>query len=193
MRGIVVSWAPAGRCRPSSCSSSCSASTWRTSPPPSRRSASTTWSTTRSCWRWPAAGLTFVVLSGELDLSGSGVIAIANVVVATTSTGTLGSIGSLGAVLGVGLLVGALNGWLVAYLGLQSLAVTIGSLIVCQGVAPDHPAGTRRRGRGRDRLGDHGRSLRPAGRRDSARDRRPGLAGVEEHPPGHRPLRGGRR
>ena len=34
-----------------------------------------------------ASGLTLVVLSGELDLSGSGVMAIANVVVATTSTG----------------------------------------------------------------------------------------------------------
>jgi ribose transport system permease protein len=82
-----------------------------------------------------AMGLTIVVLTGELDLSGSGVIAIANVVVATTSTGSLGSAGSFAAVLAIGVLVGALNGWLVAYLGLQSLAVTIGSLIVCQGIA----------------------------------------------------------
>jgi len=82
-----------------------------------------------------AMGLTIVVLTGELDLSGSGVIAIANVVVATTSTGSLGSAGSVAAVLAIGVLVGALNGWLVAYLGLQSLAVTIGSLIVCQGIA----------------------------------------------------------
>jgi ribose transport system permease protein len=82
-----------------------------------------------------AAGLTVVVLAGEFDLSGPGVIAIANVVVATTSTGILGSAGSFAAVLAIGILVGALNGWLVAYLGLQSLAVTIGSLIVCQGIA----------------------------------------------------------
>jgi ribose transport system permease protein len=82
-----------------------------------------------------ASGLTLVVLSGELDLSGSGVVAIANVVVATTSTGRLGSLGSLAAVLGIGLAVGCINGCLVTLFGLQSLAVTIGSLIACQGIA----------------------------------------------------------
>ena len=63
-----------------------------------------------------ASGLTLVVLSGELDLSGSGVVAIANVVVATTSTGRLGSLGSLAAVLGIGLAVGCINGCLVTCL-----------------------------------------------------------------------------
>jgi ribose transport system permease protein len=82
-----------------------------------------------------AAGLSLVVLSGELDLSGSGVVAIANVVVATTSTGPLGSVGSLAAVLAIGLAVGCINGCLVTIFGLQSLAVTIGTLIACQGVA----------------------------------------------------------
>ncbi|HEX4765214.1 MAG TPA: ABC transporter permease [Lichenihabitans sp.] len=82
-----------------------------------------------------ASGLTLVVLSGEFDLSGSGVVAIANVVVATTSTGRLGSLGSFAVVLVIGLAVGAINGCLVTVFGLQSLAVTIGSLIVCQGIA----------------------------------------------------------
>jgi ribose transport system permease protein len=82
-----------------------------------------------------ASGLTLVVLSGELDLSGSGVVAIANVVVATTSTGHLGSLGSLAAVIGTGLAAGCINGCLVTLFGLQSLAVTIGSLIACQGIA----------------------------------------------------------
>jgi ribose transport system permease protein len=82
-----------------------------------------------------ATGLTFAILCGEFDLSGPGVIAIANVVVATTSAGSLGAAGSFGLVLLIGLVVGGLNGILVAYLGLQSLAVTLGSLIACQGVA----------------------------------------------------------
>jgi ribose transport system permease protein len=82
-----------------------------------------------------ASGLTLVVLCRELDLSGPGVIAITNVVVATTSTGSLGAAGSLAAVLAIGAVVGSLNGFLVAYLGLQSLAVSLGSLIVCRGVA----------------------------------------------------------
>jgi ribose transport system permease protein len=82
-----------------------------------------------------AAGLTIVILTGELDLSGVGVIAICNVVVATISTGSLGPVGSLLVVSAIGVAIGLLNGCLVAVLGLQSLAATIGTMIVCQGVA----------------------------------------------------------
>lgn len=81
-----------------------------------------------------AAGLTLVVLTAELDLSGIGVICIANVVVATTSS-NMGWLGALAIVLGIGLAIGLLNGWLVAVLGLQSLAATIGTMFACQGVA----------------------------------------------------------
>jgi ribose transport system permease protein len=81
-----------------------------------------------------AAGLTLVILTGELDLSGIGVICIANVVVATTSNG-LGWFGALAVVLAVGLAIGLLNGCLVAVLGLQSLAATIGTMFACEGVA----------------------------------------------------------
>ncbi|MBZ9799100.1 ABC transporter permease [Mesorhizobium sp. ES1-4] len=82
-----------------------------------------------------ATGLTIVVLTGEFDLSGAGVVAICNVMAATLSMGAPGSMGTLGLVLLAGLLVGAINAYLIAMLGLQSLAVTIGSLIVCQGIA----------------------------------------------------------
>ena len=83
-----------------------------------------------------AAGLTLVILTGELDLSGIGVIAIANVVVASTSgSDTLGWLGSLAIVLMIGTIIGLLNGALVAVLGLQSLAATIGTMIACEGVA----------------------------------------------------------
>ena len=82
-----------------------------------------------------ASGLTVVVLAGELDLSGVGVVAICNVVVATTSTAPLGPVGSLIAVMAIGMLVGLVNGTLVAAFGLQSLAATIGIMIACRGVA----------------------------------------------------------
>ena len=82
-----------------------------------------------------ATGLTLVVLSGELDLSGPGFIAIANVVVATTSASAMGAGGSLLIVLAIGIVIGCINGILVAYVGLQSLAVSLGTLIVCQGIA----------------------------------------------------------
>lgn len=83
-----------------------------------------------------AAGLTFVILGAEFDLSSVGVIAITNVMVATLST-TLpaGSAATLVLCCVIGLGVGLINGWLIAYLGLQSLACTLGTMIVCQGVA----------------------------------------------------------
>jgi ribose transport system permease protein len=82
-----------------------------------------------------ASGLTLVVLCGELDLSGASIVGLANVIVASTSTGPFGPLGSLLSVLALGAAVGAANGALVAYLKQQSLAVTLGSLIVCQGLA----------------------------------------------------------
>jgi ribose transport system permease protein len=83
-----------------------------------------------------AAGLTFVVLTGELDLSAVGVIAITNVVVATVSASLPGgALTSLLLVCLIGLLVGVVNGWLIAYLGLQSLACTLGTMIICEGIA----------------------------------------------------------
>ena len=82
-----------------------------------------------------AAGLTLTVLTAEFDLSGIGVIAIANVVVATTSGGSAGWLVSLLEALAIGGAVGLMNGCLVGMLRLQSLAVTIGTMIACEGVA----------------------------------------------------------
>jgi ribose transport system permease protein len=83
-----------------------------------------------------SAGLTLVILTGELDLSSVGVIAVANVLVATVSTTSAGgALFSLILVCLLGLLIGVVNGALVAYLGLQSLACTLGTMIVCQGIA----------------------------------------------------------
>jgi ribose transport system permease protein len=83
-----------------------------------------------------SAGLTLVVLAGEFDLSGVAVIGITNCVVATISTdGSLGWLSSLAAVLAIGAGIGLLNGVLVAGLGLQSLAATIGTMIGCEGIA----------------------------------------------------------
>jgi ribose transport system permease protein len=83
-----------------------------------------------------SAGLTLVILTGELDLSSIGVIAVSNVTVATVSaTSPAGAILSLILVLLIGLLFGVINGLLVGYLGLQSLACTLGTMIVCQGIA----------------------------------------------------------
>lgn len=83
-----------------------------------------------------SAGLTLVILTAELDLSSVGVIAVTNVIVATVSTKFPGgAFISLVLVCLLGLLVGLINGWLVTFLGLQSLACTLGTMIVCQGIA----------------------------------------------------------
>lgn len=83
-----------------------------------------------------AAGGGLVVLTRGFDLSVAGVIALTNVLLATALPD-----GSWGAVLGlllavaVGVAVGAVNGWLVAYVRLQSIASTLATMIVCQGIA----------------------------------------------------------
>lgn len=93
-----------------------------------------------------AAGGTFVVLTRGFDLSVAGVISIANVVLATNVPNSLaGSVEGLAIVVLVGLLVGAVNGFLVARMGLQSIASTLGTMIICSGVAlliRDAPGGT---------------------------------------------------
>jgi ribose transport system permease protein len=83
-----------------------------------------------------AAGGTLVVLMRGFDLSVAGVIALADVLTAThSSDGPMGALLALAMVVGVGLLVGAVNGFLVAYAGLQSIACTLATMIICSGAA----------------------------------------------------------
>jgi ribose transport system permease protein len=83
-----------------------------------------------------AAGGTFVVLTRGFDLSVGGVVALSNVLMATVvGDGWQGGLAGLVMVLAVGLIVGAFNGFLVAFVGLQSIASTLGTMIVCSGLA----------------------------------------------------------
>jgi ribose transport system permease protein len=83
-----------------------------------------------------ATGLTLVIISGGFDLSIGGVVVLANVILATHSGTTTGS-GTVAILvaLGAGLLVGAINGLLVAYLRVQSIAATLGTFIMCSGIS----------------------------------------------------------
>ena len=59
--------------------------------------------------------------------------------------GPLGALYGLALVVAVGLAVGAVNGSLTAYVGLQSIASTLGTMIICSGIALvilDAPGGT---------------------------------------------------
>lgn len=83
-----------------------------------------------------ATGLTLVIISGGYDLSIGGVVVLANVILATHSGTTVQSgLLAMAVALGAGLLVGAINGVLVAYLEVQSIAATLATFIMCSGIA----------------------------------------------------------
>lgn len=83
-----------------------------------------------------AAGGTLIVLTRGFDLSVAGVVSLTNVVVAVVGgNGPLGALEDLGIAIAVGASVGAVNGFLIAYLELQSIALTLATMIVCSGAA----------------------------------------------------------
>jgi ribose transport system permease protein len=93
-----------------------------------------------------AAGGTFVVLTRGFDLSVAGIISIANVVMATKiGEGPGQALLGLGLVCAIGLACGATNGFLVSKIGLQSIASSLGTMIITSGIALvllDAPGGT---------------------------------------------------
>jgi ribose transport system permease protein len=93
-----------------------------------------------------AAGESLVVISKGFDLSVSGIVSLSNVLMATYPVeGPSGALVSLLICLGVGGAIGVLNGLLVAVLRLQSIAATLGTMIMGQGLAlviMDAPGGT---------------------------------------------------
>lgn len=83
-----------------------------------------------------AAGGTLVVLTRGFDLSVGGVVPLCNVLVATqVGDGPRGALVGLAFVVAIGLTVGAVNGLLIAYARLQSIASTLATMIVCSGLA----------------------------------------------------------
>lgn len=93
-----------------------------------------------------AAGQTLIVLSRGFDLSVAGVISLTNVIMAAYPLdGPMGAVESLAICLAIGGVVGLINGFLVAVLRLQSIAATLATMIICQGlslVILDAPGGT---------------------------------------------------
>ncbi len=83
-----------------------------------------------------AAGMTFVILTGGIDLSVGSILAAAAMVavIASKLSGALGLLGIL-AGLGMGLAFGVVNGMLVALVGLPSFIVTLGGLTAIRGFA----------------------------------------------------------
>jgi rhamnose transport system permease protein len=82
-----------------------------------------------------ALPMTLVIVAGEIDLSVASVVGLSSVLVGTLHQhGWSIPLASIAALV-VGVFCGAFNGFLVAYVGLPSLAVTIGTLALYRGVA----------------------------------------------------------
>jgi len=82
-----------------------------------------------------ALPLAFLVMAGTLDLSVGSVASLAAVVSGATMVGTGNTLLGFAAAIGVGIVAGALNGLLVAYLKLNALVITLGFLSVWGGLA----------------------------------------------------------
>lgn len=83
-----------------------------------------------------ALPMTLVIITGEIDLSVASVVGLSSVLVGQLhhDAGLSIPVAALVAVV-VGAVCGAFNGFLVAYVGLPSLAVTIGTLALYRGIA----------------------------------------------------------
>jgi ribose transport system permease protein len=81
-----------------------------------------------------AFGVTFVILAGELDLSVGSGVALVSVVCAFAMRDVSIPVGIL-AGLGVGLLIGAINGLVVTRLQVPSFIATFGMLVIAHGIA----------------------------------------------------------
>ena len=84
-----------------------------------------------------AIGMTLVLITGGIDLSVGAIMAIAGVVSADLAhvDGGLPLIVSILAGIGIGLLFGAISGWLVAWLNAPAFIVTLGMTSIARGIA----------------------------------------------------------
>ena len=88
-----------------------------------------------------AVGQTFVIVMRHIDLSVGSLIGFTSFLIGDMYSQGYGLWAGLAAALSVGVLVGAINGFLVAYLRLPSLVVTLGALYVVRGIFNDYAFG----------------------------------------------------
>ncbi|MBX6724240.1 MAG: ABC transporter permease, partial [Dactylosporangium sp.] len=82
-----------------------------------------------------AFGLYPIIVQGEIDISLPSTLAVAGVVLAKLSVAGLPLVAGLPIVLVLAAVLGAVNGVLVAWTGLPSLAVTLGTMGAYRGIA----------------------------------------------------------
>ena len=100
-----------------------------------------TWSNTRSILLVSAAigvvtiGMTFVIISGGIDLSVGALVALASVWCTTAATQDYGAGGMIFSAITVGICAGLVNGILIGYFQLVSFIVTLAMLVSARGLA----------------------------------------------------------
>ena len=82
-----------------------------------------------------AAGMTFVILTGGIDLSVGSVVGLSGVVCAGLLAGQSGLVVAVAAGLGVGLAAGLVNGTAVTTLRIPAFVVTLAMMLVVRGAA----------------------------------------------------------
>jgi rhamnose transport system permease protein len=82
-----------------------------------------------------ALPMTMVIVTGEIDLSVASIVGLSSVLLGVLHDGGMPIPAAALLALLVGAVCGALNGFLIAYVGLPSLAVTIGTLALYRGIA----------------------------------------------------------
>ena len=82
-----------------------------------------------------AVGMTFVILTGGIDLSVGSVVAITGVIVGyLLQSGTNWFLASLAA-LAISIICGVFNGWLISYVGFQPFIATLSTMTIGRGFA----------------------------------------------------------
>jgi rhamnose transport system permease protein len=82
-----------------------------------------------------ALPMTFVIITGEIDLSVASTLGLSSVLLGVLTKGGIPFELAMIVCLFVGLVAGAINGFLITIVGLPSLAVTIGTLALFRGIA----------------------------------------------------------
>lgn len=82
-----------------------------------------------------ALGMTFVIITGGIDLSVGSVLCLCSMVLAVTMHAGYGIEIGIGAAIATALIIGAFNGVLIAYLGFPPFVVTLGMLSIARSLA----------------------------------------------------------
>jgi rhamnose transport system permease protein len=77
-----------------------------------------------------AVGMTFVVLARQIDISIGSQFAVCGVVAGLAAKAGLPMPGVIALTLAAGVLMGSVNGWLIAFAGLPSIVVTLATMVI---------------------------------------------------------------